>query len=67
MPLNHEKNLKNEYDEYTEASAEIDDRYQRAENDGMTVKRPDLWKAARQKVKAAAHETIKRPVVRNPV
>ena len=35
--------------EFVEASAEVDYHYTKAENDGMPVKRPDLWGQAKKK------------------
>lgn len=35
--------------DYIEASGEVDYHYTKAENEGMPVKRPNLWKQAKKK------------------
>jgi len=35
--------------DFVEASAEVDYHYTKAENEGMSVKRPDLWGIAKKK------------------
>ena len=36
---------------YVEASQEVDYHYTKAENDGMPVKRPNLWKIAKREAR----------------
>lgn len=35
--------------DFVEASAEVDYHYTKAENEGMPIKRPNLWKTAKKK------------------
>lgn len=46
------KEQKYRVSEFQEAAMEVDYAYTKAESDGMPVKRPDLWGAAKKKAKA---------------
>ena len=45
------KEARSDVRNFQEASAEVDYHYTKAENEGMPVKRPNLWKQAKQKVR----------------
>ena len=46
------KEQKYHLSDFTEASAEVDYHYTKAENEGMPVKRPNLYKKAKAKARA---------------
>ena len=45
------KEQKYRVSEFVEASQEVDYHYTKAENEGMPVKRPDLWGQAKQEAR----------------